>query len=227
MKKWLIISIVILFGFKTGVSQCLPDRHSSTWYDGWISCSIEKNPNLPRGETHFIMYDLGASYYLYDLHVWNMNAPDILDYGLKDVYIDLSLDGASFTELGQFTFQQATGENDFEGILEVDFEGNIARYILITPIDNYGGTCYGLSEVRIRARDICPDDMIAWIGEDGDWDVATNWCNNQIPTNNDNVWIPPNKNITVPSGYTAEALRLDVDRSSSIEIIGQLNVSDN
>ena len=229
MKRSIYIYLLLVFilGSVDLNGQCLPERHSATWYDGWISCQgAPVNPNKDRGEnTHYIMYDLQSDFYLYEMLVWNMNAPDILNYGLQNVYIDLSFDGQQWTEYGQFTFSQAPGSNDFEGIEEIDFEGTKARYVLITAIDNYGGSCYGLSEVKIRAREICPQNVIAWIADDGDWDVASNWCNNQIPTDQDSVWIPPHKNINIPLNYTAEALWLDIDEHSSIEVNGNLDIS--
>jgi hypothetical protein len=172
------------------------------------------------------MYDLQETYYLYEMNVWNMNSSAILDYGLQNVYIDLSSDLVNWTEFGQFTFSQAPGQNDYEGVEEVDFEGAKARYVLITVIDNYGGSCYGLSEVRIRAREICPSNVVAWIADDGDWNIAANWCNNQIPTVSDSVWIPPYKNIIVPDSYLAVAKWLDVAKNSTIQINGDLQLSE-
>lgn len=228
MFKFIYIVVFSLFFTHSISGQCLIDRHSSTWFDGWISCDIlVKNPNEVRGETHWIEYDLGSDYYLYEMQVWNMNAPDILDYGLKNVYIDYSTDGISWTEYGQYTFTQAPGQNNFEGIEEMTFDGTKARYVLISAIDNYGGDCYGLSEISIRAREMCPEEYVAWIGEDGDWNVASNWCNNQIPTDQDKVWIPPGKNVIVPIDYIAEALRLDMANNASVEVLGQLFVAEN
>jgi len=224
MKKISSIILIIFFPSYFLFGQCLPERHSATWYDGWISCEISTSPN-PERKTHWVMYDLEQDYYLYEMHIWNMNAPDIIDYGLKNVYVDLSSDGTNWVEYGQFIFSQAPGENSFEGQEEVDFGGEKARYVLISSIDNYGGTCYGLSEVKIRARETCPLNYVAWIGDDGDWDIASNWCNDQIPTALDSVWIPPKKNINIPSAFVAEVLWLDVSESSSINIEGDLNIS--
>ncbi|HHH55450.1 MAG TPA: hypothetical protein ENK91_17465 [Bacteroidetes bacterium] len=227
MKKEILVLLIILFGLGNIKSQCLPDRHSATWYDGWISCETTENPNNVHGKTHWIMYQFDDIYYLYEMHVWNMNAPDLLDYDVKDVVIDISTDGTTWTEFGQFTFSQATGKNNFEGIEELNFQGTKAKYVLITPLTNYGGSCYALSEIKIRARDLCQSNIIAWKGGDGNWDVPTNWCGDQIPTATDSVWIPPNKNVTVPSAFNAQALWLDVDVNSNLQIDGVLNIYGN
>ena len=224
-KKILFPIVIILLVFNYSFSQCYPDRHSTTWYDGWISCQIAGNPNMIRGKGHFIMYELDKTYHLFEMNIWNMNAPDLLDYGFKDVIIDISIDGTNWTEFGNYTFSQASGENNFEGVEEVNFQGEEAKFILITGVSNYGGSCYGLSEIKVRARDICHSNIIAWIGDNGDWNVASNWCNDQIPTIQDSVWIPPNKNILIPSSYTATALWLDVGENTIIDVNGNLNIA--
>lgn len=207
-------------------SQCLPDRHSSTWYDGWISCEEKDNPNPIRGISHYIMYELDDIYYLYEMKIWNMNAPDLLDYDIQNVIVDISDDGSNWTEYGQFTFSQATGKNDYEGTEELNFNGTKAKYVLLTPTSNYGGSCYGLSEIKIRARDLCQSSIITWNGDTGDWNVPSNWCGNQVPTVLDSVWIPPFKTVNVPNAFTAEAKWLDVDINSTLNIEGVLNVID-
>ena len=227
MKKGIFIILIILLGFNIVKSQCLPDRHSATWYDGWISCEMTPNPNATRGKTHWVMYQFDDIYYLYEMHVWNMNAPDLLDYDVKDVVIDISTDGTNWTEFGQFTFSKATGKNDFEGIDEVDFGGEKAKYVLITALSNFGGSCYGLSEIKIRARDLCQSNIITWKADDGDWDVPTNWCGDQIPSASDSVWIPPNKNVSVPAAFNAQILWLDVDINSTLQVDGVLNITGN
>lgn len=225
MKRTILI-LAYSISFYSLMAQCLPDRHSATWYDGWISCVAKENPNMNRDGRHWIQYDLGEEYYLFDIKIWNLNAPDLLDYGLKNIYVDLSNDAVTWTDHGQFTISQAPGENDYEGEDVLTLEGNKARYILITAIDNYGGDCYGLSEVSIRARELCPLDYVAWIGDDGDWNVASNWCNDHIPTAQDKVWIPKGKEVTIPSGYTALAFRLDLENSAEVIVEGELLVSE-
>ena len=151
MKKMKKIIIILLFVF-TGnsiYSQCFPDRHNSTWYDGWISCKASENPNNIRGESHWILYDFGENYFLHEMKIWNTNAPDLIDWGMQDVVIDISLNGIDWVEFGEFTFNQATGLNNYEGHLALDFEGVKAKYLLITGLTNYGGTCFGFSEIKI------------------------------------------------------------------------------
>ena len=91
--------------------------------------------------------------------------------GLQNVVIDISTDGQSWSEHGQYVFPQATGQSVYEGHDVMNFDSTIARHVLITAIDNYGGDCYGLSEIRIRAHDLCEGEKVKWIAGNGNWDV--------------------------------------------------------
>lgn len=131
-------------------AQCYIDRHSTNWFDGWVSCETSPNPNSAYGNSHWILYDLGYVYSLSDMKIWNVNDPEHLDYGIEDYSIDYSLDGISWTSLGDFTLSQASGYSIYEGVEGPDFESVSAHYVLITPTSNFGGDCYGLSEVKFN-----------------------------------------------------------------------------
>jgi hypothetical protein len=156
MRKLLYIAL-LSFGANQLNAQCLPDRHNTSWFDGWISCETSANPNEPRGESHWISYDFGRLYELNELKIWNVNDPDLVSYGAQNVIIDYSLDGINWTEFGQEIFPQAPGISTYEGDIITDFEGIKARYLLLTIADNYGGDCTGFSELRVQA-DSAKDD---------------------------------------------------------------------
>lgn len=223
IKYILHISIILLYFLPGSIeAQCFEDRHNTTWFDGWISCAEKVSPNPARPSGHWIMYDFDQVYTLFEMRVWNMNAPDHLDYGLQDVVIDLSDDGETWTEFGEHSFPQAPGSSRYEGDVPVDFDSANARFVLISALSNHGGSCYGLSEVRIRARDLCPDDQILWIAGNGNWDVPANWCNNRIPTEDDKVVIPSGVVVTIPWLYTAHVWSIKLDPTSELNMIGSL-----
>lgn len=149
MKK-IILIFISSFLLQSFFGQCYPDRHNTTWYDGWISCQTAPSPNPVRGNSHWVQYNLGTTYVLHDLFIWNTNAPDILDWGMQEVVIDYSTDGITWTEFGTFTLNQGTGFNRYEGEFIADFNNVRANYVLITGVNNFGGACYGLSEVKIN-----------------------------------------------------------------------------
>jgi len=130
------------------LGQCFPDKHNTTWYDGWVSCEASLNPNQVHGLSHWIMYDFNKEIEMKAMHIWNSNVPDFIDIGFKSVAIDYSKDGETWEELGTYTFEQAIGMNIYEGFDLEEFESFKARYLLLTALSNYGGECYGLSEIR-------------------------------------------------------------------------------
>ena len=149
MKKLILILILLLF-WKSLQAQCFMNRHSTNWYDGWISCETSTNPNASHGNSHWIMYDFGFVYTLFETNFWNTNEPNNLDYGIQNYIIDYSVNGTTWVTLGSFTLNQASGSPTYEGEEGPNFGGIQARYILITPTSNYGGNCYGLSEVKFN-----------------------------------------------------------------------------
>lgn len=153
MKKTIIIVLLFAFTSANLLAQCFLDRHNTTWYDGWISCTASVNPNPVRGESHWILYNLNYSYELYQMHIWNTNAPDYLADGMQDIVIDISNDGVTWTEVGEFQVPMADGTSTYEGLDLYDFEGTNAQYVLITGLTNHGGSCFGLSEIRIDVAD--------------------------------------------------------------------------
>ena len=156
-----ISSIVLSIFFFTGLNaQCFPDRHNTTWFDAWVSCESTQNPNSIRGKSHWILYDLGYIYKLTNMHIWNINDPDNLEDGLKNVVIDYSIDGNTWLEYGNAEFPKADGSSIYQGSDIIDFNGIKGRYLLITAKDNYGGECYGFSELRIGVAPITGTELV-------------------------------------------------------------------
>lgn len=149
MKQLILLALILFSAFAKLSAQCFLDRHNTTWFDGWMSCETSMNPNAARGESHWILYDLNEPYRLFQLHIWNTNAPEYLTSGMQEIAIDLSNDGINWTSVGAFTLPMAGGTSTYEGIDVYDFGGASARYVLITGLSNHGGDCYGFSEIRI------------------------------------------------------------------------------
>jgi hypothetical protein len=154
MKKVIFVLLAFVIFQSTVFSQCFPDRHSTNFFDGWISCEPATNPNPLRPVSHFIMYDFGKVYKLGQMKIWNTNDPSHLDWGMRDVAIDYSLDGENWDLAGEYTFGQASGLSTYEGEEGPDLNEIEARYLLITAINNYGGDCYGLSEFRVSGEEV-------------------------------------------------------------------------
>lgn len=157
-----VLSLIWLFVFAQ------EDRHNTSIQNAWLSCTARPGPNPARGSSHWILYDFKDTYSMHESTFWNFNTParlnnynfepwalqelegDLQD-GLKDIFVDISIDGVNWQEWGRFTLPQANGSGFYEGSAGPDFGGKIARFVLITARNNYGGNCYGLSEVRFKA----------------------------------------------------------------------------
>ncbi len=150
MRNILIISLLFFSNNVLLNAQCYPDRHGNNWYDGWVSCEIADSPNPNRWDSHWILYNFGEPYALTTSKLWNTNDPDRLDWGMREVIIDYSMNGVDWQEWGTFEIPQASGESTYQGAAGPDFEGVMAQYLLITGLNNHGGDCYGLGEIKIN-----------------------------------------------------------------------------
>jgi hypothetical protein len=152
MKKFILLILIcyspLLF------SQCFPDRHSTNWFDAWISCKEKASPNPSNGSGHWILYDLNNQYIIDKIKIWNVNDPEHLNWGMKNIRIEYSVDSVSWSSAGEFTLNQAEGTNRYEGMDWTDVVIPKARYILITGLSNFGGSCYGLAELRFSAEKV-------------------------------------------------------------------------
>jgi len=120
------------------------DQHSIAARDMWLATP-------PVGEATWIQYEFPRVEKLYQMLVWNYNVQFelILGFGLKDVAIEYSENGADWTALGAFEFARATAKATYAANTTVDFGGVAARFVRLTINSGYGlmGQ-YGLSEVR-------------------------------------------------------------------------------
>ena len=140
----------------TPTSECgISEKLDNSAADAWESCTPSANPNAGRGVSHWIQYDLGQDYLLNGTHIWNYNVEGATGQGFKEVVIDYSSDGITWTQLGGiFEWSQATGTVGYEGFEGPNFNGVTARYILITALNSWdNGMCSGFSKITIEATD--------------------------------------------------------------------------
>ncbi len=119
------------------------------WDNTWQSCQVTPNPNPLRGNSHWIRYDFGQSYQVYRTRFWNHNKVSELTKGAKDIIIDYSTNGTTWSSLGTYRLPKADGNAIYTGLIGPDFAGVNIRYVLITIVSNWGhATCNGLAEVK-------------------------------------------------------------------------------
>jgi hypothetical protein len=104
-------------------------------------------------QPNWIQFEFDAPYKLHELWVWNSNQmiEAFIGFGAKDVTIEYSADGETWTALeGVPQFAQATGSATYRANTVVDFGGVTAQYVKLTIDQTWGGVTpqTGLSEVR-------------------------------------------------------------------------------
>jgi hypothetical protein len=147
------------------------DGHSDVPTTMWLSAGLQPN---------WIQYEFDRSYRLHELWVWNSNQliEPFLGFGAKDVTIEYSLDGSTWTVLPDIReFSQAPGTSGYRHNTVVSFGGVMARYVKLTIDSVWGMTPQsGLSEVRFvsvpvqarlpdpatGARDVNVDAVLDW-----------------------------------------------------------------
>jgi len=149
------------------------DLHSLESADMWLSSMTGAQPT-------WIQYEFDRIYKLHQMWVWNHNTlfESMLGFGLKDVTIEYSTNGADWTALGGVPeFAQAPGADGYAHNTTVDFDGTTAKYVRLTVNSNWGGfSQYGLSEVRflyipVWATEPSPDSGATDVGVD----AILNW----------------------------------------------------
>jgi hypothetical protein len=121
------------------------DQHGTSATQMWLS---KKNVSPV-----WIQYEFDTAYKLHQIWVWNSNqsVEESVGFGAKDVTIETSLDGTTWTALANVPeFAQASGEPNYVHNTTVDFGGVQAKFVKLTITGNWadGTKQAGLSEVR-------------------------------------------------------------------------------
>jgi len=193
-------------------AQCTDDSHSTNANDSWLSCQTSTNPNSARGNSHWVMYDLGYAYGLSSTTFWNYNVANETNNGFKDIAIDYSLNGTTWTEAGIFQLPQANNNANYSGSTGLDLTGINARYVLVTALNTWGGTCAGLSEVQfevVPSSTSCGDFIVTETISDNPITNGIYYSNNDITSNgvvhqNTDVTFKAAESITLQPGFVVE-----------------------
>jgi hypothetical protein len=117
----------------------------------WLSNGVPPN---------WIQYEFDQAYKLHQLLVWNSNQllEGLLGFGAKDVTIETSSDGTTWTALANVPeFSRASGAAGYAANTTVNLGGVLARYVKLTINSTWGGLpAAGLSEVRFSYVPVQP-----------------------------------------------------------------------
>jgi hypothetical protein len=148
------------------------DEHSTAGEGMWLASPDGADPIT-------VQYEFDGVYKLHEMLVWNYNSAFelVLGFGLKNVTVEYSTDGAEWKALGDAELAQATALETYTANTAIDFAGVAARHIRLTVNSGYGMLGqFGLSEVRflhvpVLARepqpvdgeaDVTPDMALSW-----------------------------------------------------------------
>jgi len=137
------------------------DGHSTAEAHMWLTSAADPGPA-------WIQYEFDGLVKLHEMWVWNSNQAieALIGAGAREVVIETSTDGTSWTALGGvWEFAQATGEPGYAHNTTVALGGVVTRFVRLTIQRNWstlGLTQCGLSEVRffqipMRARQPLPE----------------------------------------------------------------------
>jgi len=148
------------------------DQHSTSATDMWFGIPVGADPV-------YIQYEFDRVYKMHEMRVWNYNVlfELALGFGLKDVTVEYSTDGADWTLLDDLEFAQATARSTYEANTVVDFGGQAAKYVRLTVNSGWGliGQ-FGLSEVRfLYIPTLASDPVPADAGTSEGLDVVLAW----------------------------------------------------
>lgn len=176
-----IITIFILSISLSLFGQCFPERHSTNWFDAWVSCETSISPNSSK--SHWIMYELDALYKIDKFKIWNINDPSHLEWGTKNLLIEYSEDGKNWFIADSFVLTKAPGTNDYEGDDWIDLNIPKAKFLLLTSLTNFKGDCHGFSEIKFSAEKIKLNTTISYEKNKMRVEVTPNPFSNQIEVN--------------------------------------------
>jgi Concanavalin A-like lectin/glucanases superfamily/F5/8 type C domain len=143
------------------------DEHSIAATDMWLGAPAGDDPVT-------IEYAFDQAYKLREMLVWNYNVQFelMLGFGIKDVTVEYSENGADWTVLGDVTLAQGTARADYAANTTIDFGGVKAQSVRLTVNSGHGMMGqYGLSEVRflyipVSSREPQPADGQAGVSPD-------------------------------------------------------------
>ena len=114
----------------------------------WVHTSnVGDGNNMWNGDPNsWLQFDLGRGFNVAGFYAWNYNeAGGWNSRGIKDVEVSASQDGQNFTTVGDFSLEEAPGNDDYRG-QAVAFKAPLrARYFKLQIKSNYrGGEMSGL-----------------------------------------------------------------------------------
>ena len=150
LKVNIFLVFILLAYSNIGNAQCSDD--GNYWIESWTSCVVSSNPNSARGNTVWLLFEFTEPQAFSNIHIWNANRTGESGLGGKTVFIDVSEDGSTWTQVGNdaYTWAQATEQDNYEGFVGPNLESfGFIEKLLFTFIDNHEqSNCISIGELR-------------------------------------------------------------------------------
>jgi hypothetical protein len=125
----------------------------------------------------WIEYTFDTAYTIGNMYIWNHNQNGLTNRGLKNVTIQYSVNGTTWSTLGSYVIPRATGLNGMTPSATINFAGASAKYVVITaalidgqygPDPGVADTYYALAKVRFgmngtTATDVTTPDSAGYL----------------------------------------------------------------
>jgi len=162
------IIALFLFSFICNEAQAQCTDQSNYWIESWTSCTATANPNSVRPNSYWMLFEFAEPQAISTTHFWNANKLGESGNGAKTVFIDISTDGTSWTQVGNgaYAWPQASELDNYVGFAGPDLQAyGFIEKVLITIMDNHNASnCVSVSELRF---DIDPTACYGEIDECG------------------------------------------------------------
>ncbi len=201
-------------------------QHSVDAKQMWLSTGVQPN---------WIRYEFDRVYRLHELRVWNQNQliEAFVGFGAKDVTVEYSTDGATWTALADVPeFAQANGMPTYAANTVVSFDGVLAQQVRLTINSTWGGVpqC-GLAEVQftyvpVQGREPVPADGATGVSVDTtlDWRPGREATSHTVYFSIDSNAVAdgsaPAESVTV-HGYTPASLGFGTTYYWRVDEVGE------
>ena len=123
----------------------------------WCSGAV----NEQKETTPTVTFDLGKPCTIGSFRVWNYNEANWTAAGFKDVEVSASPGNEKYMPLGTAIFEQAPGDDSYEGQVVSLKQPVHARFVRLHCLSNWQGERSGLAEIRFFAGGAGAKDAIA------------------------------------------------------------------
>jgi len=200
------------------------DQHGTEGADMWLSAESDQDI--------WIQYAFTKPQKLHQMWVWNSNQSieSIVKFGAKNVTIETSMDGTTWTTLDNVPeFTQASGFSDYTHNTVVDFGRVSAQYVKLTVNGGWGQLGQvGLSEVRFFAIPVYARQPQPELGaSDQEPPVVLRWRAGRDAAIHD-VYLGTDPNALTLAGQTSEthytvSVALDQTHYWRVDEVNSLN----